>query len=156
LSDVPFHELTIRRPDHFLGAGSGSHAVQTCRVMTGFEPLVAELVLDVVVVVGDVNSTLATAKLRAPLAHVEAGLRSHDRFDARGDQPALVTDLMSDYLFALSADAAANLRAEGFRREQIHLVGNVMVDTLLANADRAAEGDADPGSACGQRAVRPW
>src|SRR5260370_18747859 len=82
MSDVFFADLGIRRPDYFLGAGSGSHAVQTCRVMTAFEPLAAELAPDVVVVVGDVNSTLAcalvTAKLGPPLAHVEAGLRSRD------------------------------------------------------------------------------
>jgi UDP-N-acetylglucosamine 2-epimerase (non-hydrolysing) len=141
MSDVFFAELDIRRPDHFLGAGSGTHAVQTCRVMTAFEPLAAELAPDVVVVVGDVNSTLAcalvTAKLGAPLAHVEAGLRSRDR-SMPEEINRVVTDRVSDYLFAPSADAVANLRAEGCEPEQIHLVGNVMVDTLLANADRAA------------------
>jgi UDP-N-acetylglucosamine 2-epimerase (non-hydrolysing) len=88
-----------------------------------------------------VNSTLAcalvTAKLGAPLAHVEAGLRSGDR-SMPEEINRLVTDRVSDYLFAPSADAVANLRAEGYGQEQIHLVGNVMVDTLLANADRAA------------------
>jgi UDP-N-acetylglucosamine 2-epimerase (non-hydrolysing) len=143
MSDVFFAELGIRRPDHFLGAGSGTHAVQTCRVMTAFEPLVAELAPDVVVVVGDVNSTLAcalvTAKQGVTLAHVEAGLRSRDR-SMPEEINRLVTDRVSDYLFAPSADAVANLQAEGYRPEQIHLVGNVMVDTLLANADRAAAG----------------
>jgi UDP-N-acetylglucosamine 2-epimerase (non-hydrolysing) len=127
MSEVFFADLGIRRPDHFLGAGSGTHAVQTCRVMTAFEPLAAEIAPDVVVVVGDVNSTLAcalvTAKLGAPLAHVEAGLRSGDR-----SMPEEINRLL----------AVANLRAEGYGQEQIHLVGNVMVDTLLANADRAA------------------
>jgi UDP-N-acetylglucosamine 2-epimerase (non-hydrolysing) len=141
MSDVFFADLGIRRPDHFLGAGSGTHAVQTCRVMTAFEPLAAELAPDVVVVVGDVNSTLAcalvTAKLGAPLAHVEAGLRSRDR-SMPEEINRLVTDRISDYLFAPSADAVANLRAEGFSDEQVYLVGNVMVDTLLANAGRAA------------------
>ena len=141
MSEVFFDDLGIRRPDHFLGAGSGSHAVQTCRVMTAFEPLAVELAPDVVVVVGDVNSTLAcalvTAKLGLSLAHVEAGLRSRDR-SMPEEINRLVTDRVSDYLFAPSADAVANLRAEGFPDEQIHLVGNVMVDTLLANADRAA------------------
>jgi UDP-N-acetylglucosamine 2-epimerase (non-hydrolysing) len=143
MSDVFFAELGIRLPDHFLGAGSGTHAVQTGRVMTAFEPLAAELAPDVVVVVGDVNSTLAcalvTAKLGAPLAHVEAGLRSGDR-SMPEEINRLLTDRVSDYLFAPSADAVANLRAEGYGQEQIHLVGNVMVDTLLANADRAAAG----------------
>ena len=141
MSEVFFADLGIRRPDHFLGAGSGTHAVQTCRVMTAFEPLAAELAPDVVVVVGDVNSTLAcalvTAKLGLPLAHVEAGLRSGDR-SMPEEINRLVTDRVSDYLFAPSADAVANLRAEGIPEEQIHLVGNVMVDTLLANVDRAA------------------
>ena len=141
MSEVFFDDLGIRPPDHFLGAGSGSHAVQTCRVMTAFEPLAFELAPDVVVVVGDVNSTLAcalvTAKLGMPLAHVEAGLRSRDR-SMPEEINRLVTDRVSDDLFAPSADAVANLRAEGFSDEQIHLVGNVMVDTLLANADRAA------------------
>jgi UDP-N-acetylglucosamine 2-epimerase (non-hydrolysing) len=143
MSEVFFADLGIRRPDHFLGAGSGTHAVQTCRVMTAFEPLVAELAPDVVVVVGDVNSTLAcalvTAKQGVALAHVEAGLRSGDR-SMPEEINRLVTDRVSDYLFAPSADAVANLRAEGFPDEQIYLVGNVMVDTLLANAGRAAAG----------------
>ena len=142
MSDVFFAELGIRAPDYFLGAGSGTHTVQTCWVMTAFEPLAAELAPDVVIVVGDVNSTLAcalvTAKLGACLAHVEAGLRSGDR-SMPEEIHRLVTDRVSDYLFAQSADAVANLRAEGFADEQVHLVGNVMVDTLLANADRATE-----------------
>ena len=158
MSEVFFDDLAIRRPDHFLGAGSGSHAVQTCRVMTAFEPLAFELAADVVVVVGDVNSTLAcalvTAKLGVPLAHVEAGLRSRDR-SMPEEINRIVTDRVSDYLFAPSADAVANLRAEGFSDEQIHLVGNVMVDTLLANADRAADaGDAGRVRSAA-RAVRP-
>jgi UDP-N-acetylglucosamine 2-epimerase (non-hydrolysing) len=140
MSDVFFADLGIRRPDHFLGAGSGTHAVQTCRVMTAFEPLATELAPDVVVVVGDVNSTLAcalvTAKLGVPLAHVEAGLRSRDR-SMPEEINRIVTDRVSDYLFAPSADAVANLQAEGHQQEQIHLVGNVMVDTLLANVGRA-------------------
>jgi UDP-N-acetylglucosamine 2-epimerase (non-hydrolysing) len=143
MSDVFFAELGIRRPDHFLGAGSGSHAVQTSRVMTAFEPLVQDLAPDLVVVVGDVNSTLAcalvTAKLAVPLAHVEAGLRSGDR-SMPEEINRLVTDRVSDYLFAPSPDAVANLRAEGFPDEQVYLVGNVMADTLLANVDRAKAG----------------
>jgi len=141
MSEVLFADLGIRPPDHLLGAGSGSHAVQTCRVMTAFEPLAAELAPDVVVVVGDVNSTLAcalvAAKLVLPLAHVEAGLRSGDR-SMPEEINRLVTDRVSDYLFAPSTDAVANLRAEGVPAEQIHLVGNVMADTLLANTNRAA------------------
>jgi UDP-N-acetylglucosamine 2-epimerase (non-hydrolysing) len=144
MSDIFFAELGIRRPDHFLRAGSGSHAVQTGRVMTAFEPLADQLRPDVVVVVGDVNSTVAcalvAAKCGALLAHVEAGLRSRD-WSMPEEVNRVVTDRVSDFLFAPSADAVANLQAEGYRDDQIHLVGNVMVDTLLANLDRAAAGD---------------
>jgi UDP-N-acetylglucosamine 2-epimerase (non-hydrolysing) len=141
MSEVFFAELGLRRPDHYLGSGSGSHAVQTCRVMTAFEPLLAGLAADIVVVVGDVNSSLACALVAAKagvrLAHVEAGLRSRDR-SMPEEINRVVTDRVSDLLFAPSADAAMNLEAEGFGPEQVHLVGNVMVDTLLANAGRAA------------------
>jgi len=143
MNDVFFADLGMRRPDHFLGAGSGSHAVQTCRVMTAFEPLLADARPDLVVVVGDVNSTMAcalvTAKSGALLAHVEAGLRSRD-WSMPEEINRVVTDRVSDYLFAPSADAVANLRAEGYRDDQVHLAGNVMVDTLLANLDRALAG----------------
>ncbi len=155
MSDVFFADLGIRRPDYFLGAGSGTHAVQFCRVMTAFEPLAAELDPDRLVVVGDVNSTLAcalvTAKLGAPLAHVEAGLRSRDR-SMPEEINRILTDRVSDYLFAPSADSVTNLRAEGYQQEQIHLVGNDMVDTLLANADRAVARStlAGPGLRPGQ------
>ncbi len=144
MSDIFFAELGIRRPDYFLRAGSGSHAVQTGRVMTAFEPLAGQLRPDVVVVVGDVNSTVAcalvTAKCGALLAHVEAGLRSRD-WSMPEEVNRVVTDRLSDYLFAPSADAVVNLEAEGYRDDQIYLAGNVMVDTLLANLDRAARGD---------------
>jgi UDP-N-acetylglucosamine 2-epimerase (non-hydrolysing) len=144
MSDVFFADLGIRKPDHFLGAGSGSHAEQTGRVMTAFEPLLEEAQADEVVVVGDVNSTMAcalvTAKYGALLSHVEAGLRSRD-WTMPEEVNRVVTDRISDYLFAPSADAVSNLRTEGYRDDQVHLVGNVMVDTLLANLDRALEGD---------------
>jgi UDP-N-acetylglucosamine 2-epimerase (non-hydrolysing) len=140
MNDVFFADLGLRQPDYHLRAGSGSHAEQTSRVMLAFEPLVSRLRPDVVVVVGDVNSTLAcalvTAKSGAVLAHVEAGLRSGDR-SLPEEINRLLTDRVSDRLFAPSADAVANLRAEGCRDEQIHLVGNVMADTLLANLARA-------------------
>lgn len=143
MNDVFFDDLGIRRPDYFLGAGSGSHAAQTSRVMTAFEPLAEQLQPDVVIVVGDVNSTMAcalvTAKCGALLAHVEAGLRSRD-WTMPEEVNRVVTDRVSDYLFAPSADAVSNLRTEGYRDDQIHLVGNVMVDTLLANLDRALAG----------------
>jgi UDP-N-acetylglucosamine 2-epimerase (non-hydrolysing) len=144
MNDVFFEELGIRQPDHYLGAGSGSHAVQTARVMTAFEPLAGQVRPDIVVVVGDVNSTMAcalvAAKSPALLAHVEAGLRSGD-WTMPEEVNRVVTDRVSDFLFAPSPDAVVNLRAEGFRDEQVHLVGNVMVDTLLANLDRAKASD---------------
>src|ERR1700733_4538744 len=144
MNDVFFADLGIRPPDHRLQVGSGSHATQTGKVMAAFEPLVAQLRPDVVVVVGDVNSTmgcsLVTAKSGALLAHVEAGLRSRD-WGMPEEVNRVVTDRLSDYLFAPSADAVDNLRAEGYRPDQIHLAGNVMVDTLLANLDRALASD---------------
>jgi UDP-N-acetylglucosamine 2-epimerase (non-hydrolysing) len=140
MSEVFFDELDLRLPDHHLGVGSGSHAEQTARVMTSFEPLIDKLEPDVVIVVGDVNSTLACALVAAkagPLvAHVEAGLRSRD-WSMPEEVNRLATDRVSDYLFAPSPDAVANLEAEGYRDDQIHLVGNVMIDSLLANLDRA-------------------
>lgn len=140
MSTVFLDELGIRPPRHWLGVGSGTHAEQTARLMTAFEPVLEELAPDVVVVVGDVNSTLACALVaaKAPcrMGHVEAGLRSRD-WTMPEEVNRVVTDRLSDHLFAPSPDAAANLRAEGHREDQVHLVGNVMVDTLLANLDRA-------------------
>jgi UDP-N-acetylglucosamine 2-epimerase (non-hydrolysing) len=140
MNDVFFADLGIRPPDRFLGVGSGSHAEQTGRVMTAFEPLVDEVSPDIVVVVGDINSTLAcalvTAKAGPLLAHVEAGLRSRD-WSMPEEVNRVATDRVSDYLLAPSPDAVDNLRAEGYRDDQIHLVGNVMIDTLLANLERA-------------------
>ncbi len=140
MSGVFFEELGLPAPDHHLEAGSGSHANQTAAVMTAFEPLVEHLAPDAVVVVGDVNSTLACALVAAkagPLVvHVEAGLRSGD-WAMPEEVNRVATDRVSDLLLAPSADAVENLRAEGFREDQLHLVGNVMVDTLLASLERA-------------------
>lgn len=140
MSQVFLTELGIRPPDHYLGVGSGTHAEQVGRVMVAFEPLVAELAPDVVVVVGDVNSTVACALVAAkagPLvAHVEAGLRSRD-WSMPEEVNRVVTDRVSDFLLAPSPDAMENLLAEGYREDQVHLVGNVMVDSLVANLDRA-------------------
>jgi UDP-N-acetylglucosamine 2-epimerase (non-hydrolysing) len=144
MNDVFFRDLGIRPPDRFLGVGSGTHAQQTGRVMTAFEPLLDELTPDVVVVVGDINSTLAcalvTAKAGPLLAHVESGLRSRD-WSMPEEVNRVATDRVSDYLLASSPDAADNLRAEGYREDQIHLVGNVMIDTLFANLERARATD---------------
>lgn len=140
MNDVFFRDLGIRPPDRYLGAGSGSQAEQTARIMLAFEPVVAELAPDAVVVVGDVTSTVAcglvAAKAGTLLAHVEAGLRSRD-WSMPEEVNRVVVDRLSDYLLAPSQDAVDNLRAEGYREDQVHLVGNVMIDTLFANRERA-------------------
>ena len=142
MSDVFFDDLGMRTPDVNLGVGSGSQAEQTAAVMVEFERLVGDGSVDLVTVVGDVNSTIAcslvAAKLGLHVAHVEAGLRSRD-WDMPEEINRVVTDRLSDFLFAPSPDGVANLRPEGYRDDQIHLVGNVMVDTLLANLDRARD-----------------
>ncbi len=140
MSDVFFEELGLRQPDHHLEVGAGSQAETTARVMVEFEKVIQNTSPDAVVVVGDVNSTvgcaLVAAKSGARLAHVEAGLRSRD-WAMPEEINRVVTDRVSDLLFASSADAATNLISEGYRPDQIHLVGNVMIDTLLSNLDRA-------------------
>jgi len=142
MSDVFFDELGIPPPDRHLGVGSGSHAVQTARIMEAFEPIVAETKPHRVVVVGDVNSTAACALVASkmsppiPVAHVEAGLRSFDR-EMPEEINRLVTDALSDLLFTTSPDADANLRSEGVARRRIHRVGNLMIDTLKAFAARS-------------------
>jgi UDP-N-acetylglucosamine 2-epimerase (non-hydrolysing) len=144
MNDVFFTDLGLRPPDRHLGTGSGTHAEQTARVMTAFEPLVDELHPDAIVVVGDVTSTLAcslvAAKAGVPVAHVEAGLRSRD-WSMPEEVNRVVTDRLSDLLFAPSPDGVENLRAEGYHDDQIHLAGNVMIDTLYANLDRALASD---------------
>lgn len=140
MSDVFFEELGIRPPDHHLEVGSASHAVQTARIMEAFEPVVLEEAPDWVVVVGDVNSTVAcslvAAKLQIAVAHVEAGLRSRD-WSMPEEVNRLVTDRLSQLLLAPSPDAVENLLAEGYPDDIIVLAGNVMVDTMLMNLDRA-------------------
>jgi UDP-N-acetylglucosamine 2-epimerase (non-hydrolysing) len=144
MNDVFFRDLGLRTPDHHLGAGSGSHAQQTARVMIAFEEFLGEDPADAVVVVGDVNSTVACALVAAKagslVAHVEAGLRSRD-WSMPEEINRVVTDRLSDLLFAPSSDAVDNLRSEGYHEDQIHLAGNVMIDTLYSNLDRALESD---------------
>ncbi|KQZ67182.1 non-hydrolyzing UDP-N-acetylglucosamine 2-epimerase [Nocardioides sp. Root151] len=139
MSEVFFRQLGLPTPDVDLGVGSGSHATQTARIMTGLEELFLAQRPDIVVVYGDVNSTVAAAlvaaKLQIPIAHVEAGLRSFDRTMPE-EVNRLVTDRLSDLLFATSPDAVAHLGNEGVAADRIHLVGNPMIDTLLANLDR--------------------
>lgn len=141
MSDVFFDELGIRAPDVNLEVGPSSPTSQTASVMTGFEPVLREFDPDVVIVVGDVTSTLACALVTAHagvrLAHVEAGLRSRD-WAMPEEINRVVTDRLSDHLLAPSLDGVENLRREGYRDDQISLVGNVMIDTLLANRERAA------------------
>jgi len=137
-------ELALPAPDRDLGVGSASHAVQTAKIMVAFEEICVAERPDLVVVVGDVNSTMAAsivaAKLLIPVAHVEAGLRSFDRTMPE-EINRIVTDRLADLLLTPSRDANDNLRAEGVEEEKIHLVGNVMIDTLrrhlpLAQLDR--------------------
>jgi UDP-N-acetylglucosamine 2-epimerase (non-hydrolysing) len=127
-------DLDLPAPDHDLGVGSASHAVQTARVMMKFEEVCLEERPDLVVVVGDVNSTMAASlvasKLLIPIAHVEAGLRSNDRTMPE-EINRIVTDRLSDLLLTPSADADENLLAEGVPSARIHRVGNIMIDSLL-------------------------
>src|SRR5438132_8689593 len=133
MSSQFFHELDMPEPDEFLGVGSGTHAEQTARIMTAFEPVLLKHGPDWVFVVGDVNSTLACAlvcaKLGIPVAHVEAGLRSGDRTMPE-EINRLLTDQIADLLFTPSRDADDNLRREGIAPEKIHFVGNVLIDSL--------------------------
>lgn len=140
MSDVFFDDLGISPPDVNLGIGSGSHAVQTANVMAKFEPVCEREKPDWVVVVGDVNSTMACtlvcAKLGIKVAHVEAGLRSFDR-SMPEEVNRIVTDALADLLLTPSADAGENLAREGIPASKVEFVGNVMIDSLLANLDRA-------------------
>ncbi len=134
MSDAFFDDLGMSKPDVYLGVGSGSHAVQTAKVMTEFEPVVLREKPDWVLVVGDVNSTIACAlvgaKLGVKVAHVEAGLRSRDRTMPE-EINRILTDSISDLLFTTSPEADENLRNEGIPAEKIRFVGNVMIDSLL-------------------------
>lgn len=136
MSDAFFTDLGLPRPDIHLGVGSASHAVQTAKIMTAFEPVVLEQKPGWVVVVGDVNSTIACAlvcsKLGVKVAHVEAGLRSRDR-EMPEEINRILTDAISDRLFTTSQDADENLKAEGVPAEKIHFVGNVMIDSLYTH-----------------------
>jgi len=140
MSEVFFRELGIPEPDINLEVGSGSHAEQTARVMTAFEPVCLREKPYWVVVVGDVNSTMActlvASKLGIKTAHVEAGLRSFDRTMPE-EINRLVTDALSDLLLTPSPDADENLKREGVAPSKIRLVGNIMIDTLVANLEKA-------------------
>lgn len=134
MSDVFFRQLGMPAPDVSLGVGSGSHAAQTAQVLLGLEAVLLDKKPDAVVVYGDVNSTmaaaLAAAKLRIPVAHVEAGLRSGDR-EMPEELNRIVTDSISDLLFTPSKDGDANLKKEGVSAGKIVFAGNAMIDTLI-------------------------
>ncbi len=142
MSEVFFRQLGIPSPDVNLGVGSGSHAVQTAHIMLRMEEVVVSRRPDLVLVYGDVNSTLAAtvvcAKLGVAVAHVEAGLRSFDRTMPE-ELNRLVTDQLADYLFTPSADANENLAREGIDAARVRLVGNVMIDTLVRLLPKAEE-----------------
>lgn len=146
LSQIFFDELAIPRPEVYLEVGSGSHAEQTAKIMIAFEKVLLERRPDLVIVVGDVNSTVAcalvAAKLDVAIAHVEAGLRSFDRTMPE-EINRVVTDALSDVLFTSSPDADRNLAQEGIPAHKIFFVGNVMIDTLMRHR-RHAEGLGTP------------
>ena len=140
MSTVFFEDLGMPEPDIFLGVGSGSHAVQTAGILTAFEKVCMQNNFSLVIVGGDVNSTIAcalvAAKLGIPVAHVEAGLRSFDR-SMPEEINRILTDHLSELLFTTEETANANLRQEGIAAEFIHFVGNCMVDSLLKHLDLA-------------------
>lgn len=142
MSESFFRDLNIPKPDFNLEVGSGSHAVQTAEVMTRFEKVCLQEKPDWVIVVGDVNSTMActivASKLGIKVAHVEAGLRSFDRTMPE-EINRLVTDALADLLLTPSKDADKNLLREGVVKDKIRLVGNIMIDTLFANVKKARQ-----------------
>jgi len=140
MSKLFFDDLNIPRPDVNLEVGSGTHAAQTADIMKRFEPVVVDFKPDYVLVVGDVNSTIAcglvAVKLGAKLVHVEAGLRSFDRTMPE-EINRILTDSISDLLFVTEQSGIDNLKREGIDSKKVHFVGNVMIDTLLANREKA-------------------
>lgn len=140
MSEVFLDELGLPRPDVFLGVGSGTHAEQTARAMVGVEGVLLERPVKLVVVPGDVNSTLAGAlaavKLQIPVAHLEAGLRSYDRTMPE-EHNRVLTDHLSTLLLTHSSSAIENLAAEGITGESVHFVGNTMIDSLLEHLEAA-------------------
>ncbi len=139
MSEIFLEELDVPAPDHMLEVGSGSHAAQTARVMERLEPVLEEERPDLVLVPGDVNSTLAAVltavKMQIPVGHIESGLRSFDR-SMPEEINRIVADEFSEQLFLHSEEAIGNLRAEGIAEERMHFVGNTMIDTLVALEER--------------------
>ncbi|MBD3377785.1 UDP-N-acetylglucosamine 2-epimerase (non-hydrolyzing) [candidate division KSB1 bacterium] len=140
MSKIFFHELKMPEPDLYLGVGSGTHAKQTAAVMIELEKVFLQETPDWIVVVGDVNSTLAASlvasKLHIPVAHVEAGLRSFDR-SMPEEINRIMTDAISDLLFVTEHSGMENLKKEGISDEKIHFVGNVMIDSLVEHLEKA-------------------
>src|ERR671918_2945182 len=139
MSEVFFEELGVPEPDHMLGVGSGTHAEQVARVLERLEPVLRAERPDVVLVPGDVNSTLAAslcaARLGIAVGHVESGLRSFDR-SMPEETNRIVADHLSELCFLHSDEAVENLRAEGVADERMRFVGNTMIDTLVALEER--------------------
>lgn len=158
MSDVFFRELGIPKPDHHLGCGGGSHAEQTARIMVAYENLCLEERPDAVIVVGDVNSTLACAivakKLHVRVGHVEAGLRSGDR-SMPEEINRLVTDAISDLFFVTEPSGVEHLRREGQPEEAIHHVGHVMVDNVMFQRDRLAREGLAEGNSIAYKVAHP-
>ena len=140
MSEVFFQDLGLPKPDIYLGVGSGSHAEQTAKIMIEFEKICLIKKPSIVIVVGDVNSTLACTlvakKMKIKTAHIEAGLRSGDK-DMPEEINTILTDALADFLFTPSRDGDQNLISEGRERKDIHLVGNIMIDSLMDNIERA-------------------
>jgi UDP-N-acetylglucosamine 2-epimerase (non-hydrolysing) len=173
MSDAFFSDLKLPQPDVFLGAGSGSHAVQTAEIMKRFEEVLLKQYPDVVVVAGDVNSTIACALVaakmpstpvhRRPLiAHVEAGLRSFDR-SMPEEINRVLTDHLSDILFVTEPSGLRNLEKEGIPQERVFLVGNTMIDSLLASQEQAEASTIlerlrlrTPANGNGSRKIKPY
>lgn len=139
MSEVFLKELGVPDPDYMLGVGSASHAVQTARVMERLEPVLERERPDLIIVPGDVNSTLAAtlvaAKMQIPIAHIESGLRSFDRTMPE-EVNRIVTDEFAEYLFLHCDEAIENLCVEGISEERMHFVGNTMIDALTAMEER--------------------
>jgi UDP-N-acetylglucosamine 2-epimerase (non-hydrolysing) len=144
MSKVFFDDLRLPRPDVYMGVGSGSHGQQTGKIMVEFERVVADESPDLVVVVGDVNSTMActlvAVKMGVPVAHVEAGLRSFDR-EMPEEINRMVTDILAEILLTHSPEAETNLINEGVSRDKVHFVGNVMIDSLMFYMPEAEKSD---------------
>ncbi len=144
LSQLFFDELKMPKPNIYLGVGSGSHAEQTARIMTSLESELMEMKPELVIVFGDINSTLATSvvtsKLWIKLAHVEAGLRSFDNTMPE-EINRIVTDRLSNYLFVSEQSGLDNLKSEGVPDEKVFFTGNIMIDSLVSNLEVASKSD---------------